>query len=388
METVEENNKILEDQLKETFELLDQYNGNEIDYKIGENVILLIGITGSGKSTVAQFLNNNENLTAVKRNGAYLFVDGNKISDSTTISKTLIPELIPVIGTDFVVADCPGFSDTRSVSHDIAATIFTNRLLKQVKNVKIVLVISHHALMQGIDRVAFTDTLGHIVEFIKNVPKYQQSIGLIVTKVENQMRENEDEEGNITYTLIPDYEMKENIIGFLQNVKNELQMDENIARQQKKIELIDIILSKTLKNSSKIEIFRKPVKVGAVTVNKLFQMEKAAIQKLLFEEMIYTEANQTDFGISVSADSKVVTGVMTASVKEQLKKTFNQVCDSMLYEFKTITEINKTYEQQYSLREALNKFLDIHRMMKSLIEDDFQISDFVNTLNSSNFEVN
>jgi hypothetical protein len=89
-----------------------------------------------------------------------------------------------------VLADCPGFGDTRGARYDIAAPVFTQQLLAKSKKMKIMVTVAHPAVRKGIDRTGFTNLLSHLVHFIKDIDKYADSIGLLVTKVENQYMED------------------------------------------------------------------------------------------------------------------------------------------------------------------------------------------------------
>jgi energy-coupling factor transporter ATP-binding protein EcfA2 len=138
-----------EDSQNEIYQLISD-GEKKIDGNSFKEVILFVGITGSGKTTLTQFLaGDNDKLFSVAvdeetadETGEFLIIDNDKISNSTITSKTLYPEAIVDADTHEVLVDCPGFSDTRSTNYDIAATIFTKYLIDNVNAVKVVLVVN------------------------------------------------------------------------------------------------------------------------------------------------------------------------------------------------------------------------------------------------------
>jgi GTP-binding protein EngB required for normal cell division len=148
----EDDDQLIE--ISETFRLLDAYVPPHSDQL--NNVVLFVGLSGCGKSTLLQYITNNPNLVSQSRGSSQDFYigDGNdKISDSTTKSKTKFPDLITDSVSKSTFADCPGFSDTRSCKHEITAAICTRTLLDKVKTLKIVILTGHHSVRKNFDKI-------------------------------------------------------------------------------------------------------------------------------------------------------------------------------------------------------------------------------------------
>lgn len=126
------------------------------------DVVLVLGITGSGKSTLTLLLTGAE-LEAKEIDGAegsFLIVDkNNKISGtSTTTSKTIVPDLMieEMNGTAFY--DCPGFGDSRGAKIDIAATFAIRKLLNFAESFKFIFTASYNSMQVAIgDRLDFME---------------------------------------------------------------------------------------------------------------------------------------------------------------------------------------------------------------------------------------
>jgi GTP-binding protein EngB required for normal cell division len=141
-------------EINETFRLLDAYVPPHSDQL--NNVVLFVGLSGCGKSTLMQYITNNPNLVSqsIGLSQDFYIGDGNdKISDSTTKSKTLFPELITDSVSIHTFVDSPGFRDTRSCKHEIAAAIFTSTLLVKVKKMNIVILTDHHSVRKNVDKI-------------------------------------------------------------------------------------------------------------------------------------------------------------------------------------------------------------------------------------------
>ena len=73
-------------------------------------IVLVIGMTRTGKSTITKFVAGEENqLEAVRTDEGFAINDryGDSVGNHSSISKTLLPELT-IDGTGMAFYDCPG----------------------------------------------------------------------------------------------------------------------------------------------------------------------------------------------------------------------------------------------------------------------------------------
>lgn len=283
------------DEAEATFELLEK----DIVFPQLDKAALVLGNNGGGKTALVQILaGDNSKLMAVEV-GGYLRIEDqqNKIGHSATNSKTLFPELVidPVTKTAFY--DCPGFADTRTASKDIAATFYTNKLTQSVENIKLVIVVNHNSLKVGGSNQDFMSLIRHVSNFVKDIPKYKDSIVLVATKVENSYRKGK---------LLDDKALLASVNFFLNEFKDVLEEKKVISEHdegkkigiERLIELVDIFLT-----PGKVALSRTPEDEGPISNDELMQKGKVKIYEAI-TKAAFSPVSENDFGFTVSADTK------------------------------------------------------------------------------------
>src|SRR5277367_653677 len=206
-------------QIRKTFQLLNDGDERIELYDRHKNVTLILGNTGSGKTTFIQWIaGDNDKLIAKEvAQGEYIIEDGNRIGTATIKSKTIFPELVLDQNTGAAYYDCPGFSDTRSTSNDIATSYFIKKVADHAENLRMVFVVSYPSVRKGVDRLDFMKLLRHSTDFIRDVDKFKTSIAMVVSKVENR-----NVKIGKNYSLVSDENVIVGIAGFLQDVRQGL----------------------------------------------------------------------------------------------------------------------------------------------------------------------
>ncbi|ODM87042.1 Type IV secretion system protein PtlH [Orchesella cincta] len=129
-----------------------------------KTAILVMGNTGSGKTTLTQILSGNlSQLHAVMTHTHKLVIidDNNRIGLPTTKSKTLVPEYVVNPENNISFYDCPGFDDNRGAEKDIAAMYFVNSITEHINKVKFLFVVTHSSVIPGNDRLNFDLLVTH-----------------------------------------------------------------------------------------------------------------------------------------------------------------------------------------------------------------------------------
>lgn len=172
----------VESQVREGYNQLasETNSGNE-----GVPVVVFIGPTGSGKTTLYYALNNKE-LEGYRENTRRRLKaknpeDNFKIGHSG-FAETTIPGLKYDPGTKIIYCDCPGFFDNRSDIQDITNSFAINHVLDLAKNVKILLLTSISDVVGSKGKV-LRESCQMIEKLIPEKNELLPSIGLIITNV-------------------------------------------------------------------------------------------------------------------------------------------------------------------------------------------------------------
>ncbi|KAM3146072.1 hypothetical protein pb186bvf_001729 [Paramecium bursaria] len=154
-------------------------------FKVCETIIfniIIIGPTGSGKSTLSNGLFDDENILFEIEQGLGTFIPRQQqkrfeISRSLVESMTKVPQC-QRLNQEFSIWDIPGFGDSRSIEIDIRTTICANTLINCGKKTLILLLIQIKTIKQ--------EKCKKIVEILNMIKDTNVSILLLVTKTENR----------------------------------------------------------------------------------------------------------------------------------------------------------------------------------------------------------
>ncbi|XP_043481385.1 uncharacterized protein LOC122510636 [Leptopilina heterotoma] len=158
---------------------------------LNEDAAIFVGKLKSGKSTLINYLIGNT-LKSIKMNrfDQIRIVKADNQTDGPTIgslvsAETTIPsKWTSKVFPDLSLWDCPGFDDNRGAVQDITNAFYVYHLMKNVKSLKIILVIETDSLISdNIDD--FLSTLRSFQQmFIKQFDVCFQSISIIFSKAE------------------------------------------------------------------------------------------------------------------------------------------------------------------------------------------------------------
>ncbi|GBN24043.1 hypothetical protein AVEN_265363-1 [Araneus ventricosus] len=331
--------------IKSTFDLLER---GEKEIKFDDkhkDLILILGNTGSGKSTFTQWVAGDNTKMISKETkegtGEYIIEDRNRIGDTTLKSKTIFPELVIDAKTDAAYYDCPGFSDTEGTSHDIATTYFIKKVVDYSESVKMVFTISHPSVRKGVDRQDFMKLLRHVMDFVKDIEKFKNSIALVATKVDNQyMKQGKN------FILVEDDKVIAAIADFLQEAKQYLEDNSkraNLSEKEKRfyenaIKFVDVLLEQESEQYSKIGIFRRPDEPGPVSDIPLLQKGKQDIERIVNEKLNFTVKNNEDFGYTVSDKTKNDINEIVEEINKNLWSSLSDIAGKIQEHYRNLVE--------------------------------------------------
>lgn len=152
--------------------------------------ILVMGMTGAGKSTFIDLLKGCKLVEERKNNRKFVKVSKNsKVSEVCAIghhcdSFTLLPKPIP-LNDSVMIVDTPGFGDNRGGEINIVNTINTLDITTRMKQVTLVLVIEFHCVNDTRFGGKFKELVKGMIAFLPedNISQYAQSVLLFVNRV-------------------------------------------------------------------------------------------------------------------------------------------------------------------------------------------------------------
>lgn len=316
-------NDLEANEIQKTIALLKE---GERRLKIDENyrdVILLIGNTGSGRSTLTQFVAGN--LADLESVGEDNFVIESRhkdvIGNSTTVSHTIYPDLV-IDETKTAFYDCPGFEDTRSMSIEVASTYFVKKVVDHAKSIKIVLVVDYGSVHVGGSRTDFPKLVQHFRSFVKNVTAYNDSITLIANKVPNEY-----EKANNLLVLKSDEKVIRAIARFLEESRDQLRSEEKSEFNAYALELIEILLQKNVdgKAYKKIGFFRSPDVAGPFNQIEALVERRSKLRDLIINRTIYGKNIDGYFGYTNLEASKLKLIDLTQAINREMKVNVRNV---------------------------------------------------------------
>lgn len=284
-----------------------------------DRAILVLGNTGSGKSTLVHYLARDPSkIEAVDEGGLYpRVVDhwdvlGENIS--TTRSRTLVPELT-VDERKRVWYDCPGFQDTRSTAFEVANTYFVKALTDRIPNLKIILTINQASVTVGLYREDFLNLMKHTITLLPNVEKFD--VGLVLTKADSARARG------WKVVEITNDEIIAETVKFLGEYVNDLDGD---PQKDKKQKLVDSFLHKSADGKyDHIGVFYRSVENGTFDQIPKMVKERTFILNMVHENVGYTKSEPHDFGYPLSAAAKTAIEKKSKWINKNIKNVLSRI---------------------------------------------------------------
>lgn len=269
-----------------------------------EDKVLVLGVTGVGKSFVSCLLIGDETLEAIEGDLYQIVIidqNGRVSTGPITQSRTVAPDRMT--DGEYTYFDCPGFDDTRGTANDISVSYFIRRLIDHANTLKFVFVTNYAAFTS--DRNSFPNLAAHATAMIKNITNYEDGIMLIVNKTPNERRNGE---------LLADEVYYQRIINELNKIKNQ-KIDENnasnnaatIEQNKNTIEFIDVILKADgTTGSDKIGIVREVEDIGFINDMEIYQTQRQFLQQIINKNLKFIPKIDEDFEHTISDRSKII----------------------------------------------------------------------------------
>ncbi|KAF0529168.1 hypothetical protein F8M41_012857 [Gigaspora margarita] len=343
------SNKNQTDIIKKVFNLLKEGEEKVTLDQNHRDIILVLGNTGSGKSTFVQYLNENKTLKSQPWGGSFRIVGNDRIQGGFT-SKTIFPELFLEIKT-------------------LIMTVLVLRIREIILTVDSSLFFS--------SRNEFPNLVEHTSSFIKDMTKFKESILLILTKADIGIQKEKDYKKDIAMSLI---EVKENSKEELKNPNVQ-----NKKLHEDTIKLVDALLVQKNDQYTNFQLFKKPKNEGYLHLIDSFEQERKDLVNILKEDIRFVVKNNDDFGFTISDKSKNEINKLSKVINEDITKLTGYIGDDLrkyfearIHQSNDIHKLKDDIENKYI--EMLIKLKDVK--LKENVSNLKVIEEFVQKINN------
>jgi GTP-binding protein EngB required for normal cell division len=262
-----------------------------IELRSAEKLILLLGSTGTGKSTLAKFLIGDKSLQLKQVGQSFIFEDNASVGNNIRKSMTIVPNVYQDPQTRELIVDSPGFSDTREPKYEIANAFFIKKVLEHAKKLKIVITENYFSLTEGMDRFGFSRLLRSLAELVPNIEKLKGSMVLVATKANRR--------GNAEY-------VKTDLLNYLTAFKTYLEEDLNSKANvtiRGMLRALDVLSG--YNPAENVAFFWKPMAEmeGRLPIQELTNESKASIRSLIFDKMSWADNTDMTYHYSLTKES-------------------------------------------------------------------------------------
>lgn len=354
-----------------------------------EKIVMVLGITGVGKGTLINYLNDVELIpTLVPNTNRWVLtaaenqLPGISISNSTTKSDTFIPSIYTNDkdpNNVFSYIDTPGFCDTRGCSYDIAAAYFRHEVIKKADFLKILLVLPYEYFVstnsRGDDIRNQINTLCQLLQ-LENNQKYinelKNAISLVITQVDPPLSKRKIEDINTKRKeVIRSFFNKMNESGIEKDVINHLMLGNNF------------------------EIFSKPIIIEEDEEAEIVSGEKEKILNLLNKiEYLNIKEHNIKIGLPISEKSKNLATELVNDIIDDIQVAIENSIPSIVHYCKKQINRSKNYRTlRGTLKPKLNALTniintqnkdDFIKSIKGVLNFDKEIKKYIEYLNFFN----
>lgn len=322
--------------IKEAWHLVEEAKNNVIFDPKHRDAVLVVGNTGTGKSTLVQFIAGDMSMMSVveypERSGNLIIQDEDgKISKpgEESTSKTLYPELVVSTKKDIAFYDCPGFKDSRGTAVDLAGAYMTKMVFENLENIKVHITVEWEtAIGQNGRGSPFIEAIERVGEFIRDAEKFKGGFSMVATKVPKVTREDDD--GNDI--VVPDENLIQSVGDFIvknmiPDVKKKFE-DEKNEKKKKNLGNALVVFTALSKSTngkySRIGLFRKPQKTGSLDRSPLMKKSRDGILNAIKTETDFMAVSTDDFGMSIADKTKLdmrnISDELNADITKHIKE--------------------------------------------------------------------
>lgn len=271
-----------------------------------QEAILVLGNKGSGKSTIVTLLSGGE-LISIKKYGQFVIIDDNSRIANNSTTRTIFRSASG--NSSAMICDFPGFLADARDEDGISAEYILNGILGRLKSVKFVFVASYQSIFDDeVFNNNFETLMRYATDILKNIKKYRNSTGLVVTKVDNSWNINDNGlaslANNDTTVLEAIREKLNRLKHAFENKNKDLSISSNDREyHDEAITFLNVLIGTNDTEETKMSIFRKPIQVELMNNLTSFKIDKNGIKTLVNEHLKFIRKETADsWHLSISND--------------------------------------------------------------------------------------
>lgn len=270
----------------------------------------------------------------------HIFED--KIGNVTFQSQTIYPDLI-IDENSVPYYDCPGFSDTRNASIEIATTYFTKKVINYAQRLKIVFVVNYNSMLKGLSsRKDFAEFVQHSVEILRKVSLYKNGITLVASKVPAEGVGGDGKAINRVKSFLKEYRK------FLveEAGRTNHTNPKSSSGFSSKLDLIDIFLS-----NERIILFKRPSVADNLSRIPGVLKNREELRNSIDEKVDFVETNGEDFGYTISDRSKLKVNALAEEINLKVTLLFGQISRRVIDHY---SNKNKNFNDIVNLKDEFD----------------------------------
>lgn len=312
---------------------------------IREKAVMVVGLSGTGKSTLVNYLSGVKLVSNKLKSKWVVEIDpaskrlpcGFEIGHQTS-AKTVYPSVYSPPGSDYSFIDNPGFQDTRGLAREIANGFFIEDVTRRVSQLKFLLLIEQNDLFGRASQ--FRQSISAVTSFLQ-LKKYAE--GSMIKQISRSM-------GIVVTKGINTGETYESVVESCIEKMNEALMEE---QEHNGLDDETVSLFVQIFENNQVGVFS-----GRRTAGQLDDEEKNKILELVVNGLDYVEKSDINIGINIGAS-------FAFSLSNYIEKKFQEF-DAHVSNM-TIEAFTEVFNSNESLTtERANELKELHKTVNKI----------------------